>query len=154
MEYPPAGTLWTRLCLQEYAGVTAWIPTEGCSSPGWSKDGGKTRKQGKQGNKETRKQGCPQKPRALGNGVAWERSEPAGRAHGPRQRSARSSLVFQLLIELIELLQFAGVNPPLATTGGQDLELVWSCRAPVRDVFHNKGEMENVVAPGPLRVSL
>lgn len=39
MEYPPVGTLWTKLCLQEYTRVMAWIPTEICSSPGWSKDG-------------------------------------------------------------------------------------------------------------------
>lgn len=68
------------------------------------------------------KRGRPQKLQAPGNGAVWECSEPAGRAHGPRQCSARSSLVIKLLIELIELLQFAGANPPLAHRRRPELE--------------------------------
>lgn len=56
----------------------------------------------------------PQKPPAPGNWVVWDASEPAGTAYGPRRASGRAALVFKLLIELIELLQFARVNPPLA----------------------------------------
>lgn len=68
--------------------------------------------------------------------------------------SGRAALVFKLLIELIELLQFARVNPPLAHRGRPKPCRRFGFAGHPSSVFHNKGEMETVVAPGPLRVSL
>lgn len=68
------------------------------------------------------KRSCPQKLQAPGNGAVWECLGPAGRAHGPRRCSGRAALVIELLIELIELLQFAGINPPLAHRRRPELE--------------------------------
>lgn len=121
----------------------AWIPTESCSSPGWSKGGGNPTFP-----LEVRLPSKAASPRERGSvGVAQSlQAEPTG----PRQCSGRAALVIKLLIELIELLQFAGVNPTLAHRRRPELE----ASLVVQDISHNKGEMENVAAPGPLRVSL
>lgn len=69
-------------------------------------------------------------------------------------RWGRAALVFKLLIELIELLQFARINPPLAHRRRPKPHCDSVLQGTRAGVFHNKGETETVVAPGPLRVSL
>lgn len=65
--------------------------------------------------------GWPQKLPAPGIRAVWDASEPAGTAYSPRQASGRAALVFKLLIELIELLQFAELTLPSLSAGGQNL---------------------------------